>query len=256
MRPVLGAQNPRIAELRRLIGRRSSRSDTVVVEGLRTINEALDVGVHPQICVVAERDALRGEVIQLEERLGDTVEWLVVRDHVFDRLAPATSPQPVLAIVERPVGELGTLAGDAVVLVLADVGDPGNCGTLIRSAVAVGADAVVVVGGADPYGPKVMRSSAGLALRIPIVQRRDLGDAIDELRAAGLRVVGTDVNDGEPHDGGVLAPPVAVVMGAESSGLAKETEVDAWTTIATDGAAESLNVAMAATLLMFETRRK
>ena len=140
-------------------------------------------------------------------------------------------------------------------LVLADVGDPGNVGTLIRSAEAVAADAVIVVGGADPWGPKVMRSSAGSLLRVPIVAVDDLDDAIDALRDAELRVVGTDVRAGRPHDGGVLEPPVAIVLGNEPHGLDREATVDDWAHIAMPGPTESLNVAMAGTLLLFEARR-
>lgn len=255
MGQVLGAQNPRIAELRRLIGRRSSRSGLVVVEGPRTVGELLDAGLMPQTVVVPESDMDAAAVVAVEDRVDLEVEWLVVRDHVFERLAPSTSPQPMLALVPRPDPSLPSLGDDAVVLVLADVGDPGNVGTLMRSAEAVAADAVVVAGGADPWGPKVMRSSAGSLLRVPVVTYDDLDDAIDALREAGLRVVGTDVRAGDPHDGGVMAPPVAIVMGNEPHGLDTEASVDAWAHIAMPGRTESLNVAMAGTLLLFEARR-
>lgn len=255
MGQVLGAQNPRIAELRRLIGRRSSRSGLVVVEGPRTVAELLDAGLVPQTVIVPEAEMDADAVVAIEDRVDLDVEWLVVRDHVFERLAPSTSPQPMLALVPRPAPSLPALGGDAVVLVLADVGDPGNVGTLMRSAEAVAADAVVVVGGADPWGPKVMRSSAGSLLRIPVVSYDDLDDAVDALREAGLRIVGTDVRAGEPHDGGVMTPPVAIVMGNEPHGLDTEASVDDWAHIAMPGRTESLNVAMAGTLLLFEARR-
>ena len=255
MGQVLGAQNPRIAELRRLIGRRSSRSSLVIVEGPRTVGELLDAGLMPETVIVPESDRDTDAVVTVERRVDPDIEWLVVRDHVFERLAPSKSPQPMLALVARPDPSLPSLGADAVVLVLADVGDPGNVGTLVRSAEAVAADAVVVVGGADPWGPKVMRSSAGSLLRIPIVAYDDVDDALDALREAGLRVVGTDVRAGEPHDGGVMVPPVAIVMGNEPHGLDSETGVDDWAHIAMPGRTESLNVAMAGTLLLFEARR-
>jgi len=161
----------------------------------------------------------------------------------------------MLALVPRPQPALPALGPEAVVLVLAEVGDPGNVGTLMRSAEAVAANAVVTIGGADPWGPKVMRSSAGSLLRIPVVTYDDLGDALDALREAGLRIVGTDVRVGEPHDGGVLAPPVAIVVGNEPHGLDRETGVDNWVHISMPGRTESLNVAMAGTLLLFEAVR-
>jgi len=255
MGQVLGAQNPRIAELRRLIGRRSSRSGLVVVEGPRTISELLDAGLVPDTIIVPESDMDAEAVVAVERRLSRATEWLVVRDHAFERLAPSKSPQPMLALVPRPQPALPALGPEAVVLVLAEVGDPGNVGTLMRSAEAAAADAVVTVGGADPWGPKVMRSSAGSLLRIPVVTYDDLGDALDALREAGLRIVGTDVRVGEPHDGGVWAPPVAIVGGNEPHGLDRETGVDNWVHISMPGRTESLNVAMAGTLLLFEAVR-
>ena len=255
MRQVFGAQNPRIAELRRLIGRRSSRSESIVLEGPRTVREALDAGHVPTTVVVPESSTDEASVVEIDDRLAGECEWLVVRDHVFEKLAPSASPQPMLALVPRPAAGLPSLNDAAVVLVLADVGDPGNVGTLIRAADAVAADAVVVVGGADPWGPKAVRSSAGSVLRVPIVPFADIADAVDALREAGVRVVGTDVTGGEPHDGGVLDAPVAVVMGSEPHGLDGDVEVDAWCHIAMPGRTESLNVAMAGTLLLFEARR-
>lgn len=124
MRPVLGAQNPRIAELRRLIGRRSSRSGDVVIEGPRTVGEVFDAGHEPSIVIVPEYAEDDPSVVAIEDRLSSRTEFLLVRDHVFERLAPSATPQPMLAIVARPVAALP--AESAVVLVLAGVGDPGN----------------------------------------------------------------------------------------------------------------------------------
>jgi len=253
---VLGPQNPRIAELRRLIGRRSSRSAEIVLEGPRAVGEAIDAHLVPATVIVPESEADSSAVGAVSARIGAGVEWLVVRDHVFEKLAPSSTPQPMLALVARPQAVLPTvLPADAVVLVLADVGDPGNVGTLIRAADAVAATAVVLTGGADPWGPKAVRASAGSVLRVPIVQLAEIGDAFDALRAAGARIVGTDVRAGEPHDGGVLDGPVAIVMGSEPHGLGGDADVDAWCHIAMPGRTESLNVAMAGTLLLYEARR-
>ena len=217
MRPVLGAQNPRIAELRRLIGRRSSRSDDIVIEGPRTVAEALDAGCQPSVVIVPEHAEDDAAVVAVERRLPASAEFLLVRDHVFERLAPSTTPQPMLAIVARPATSLP--AAPSVVLVLAGVGDPGNLGTLVRAADAVAADAV------------------------------------DALRDAGVTVVGTDVTGGEPFDQGVLDRPVAIVMGSEPHGLDRDVDLDAWAHIAMPGRTESLNVAMAGTLLLYEACR-
>jgi len=258
MTEVLGPKHQRIIELRRLIGRRSSRSEEVLLEGPRTIGEAVDAGVVPVTVIIPESDADAPEVVALSARFDARVEVLTVRDHVFAKLAPSVTPQPMLALVPRPGIELPAeaKAGD-VVLVLIDVSDPGNVGTLIRSADAVAATAVVVAGGADPWGSKAVRASAGSVLRVPVVSAIEPDIAIRMLSDRGFRVVGTSVDEGQPHDGGVLASPVAIVLGSESRGLDSSIEslVDAWATITMPGRTESLNVAMAGTLLLYEARR-
>ena len=250
---VLGAQNPKIVELRRLIGRRSSRSADIVLEGPRTVREALAAGHVPTTVIVPES----ADEHPLLDELPASVDLVVSRDKAFERLAPSVSPQPMLALVPRPVNELPSVFGaDDVAIVLVDVSDPGNVGTLIRVADAVGAVAVVCIGGADPWGPKTVRSSAGSVLRVPVVALDSLEAASTALRAAGARVIGTDVREGEPHDGGVLDGPVAIVLGSEPHGLDRAVaDVDAWVRIDMPGNTESLNVAMAGTLLAFEARR-
>ncbi len=258
MTAVLGAKNPRIIELRRLIGRRSSRSPEVVLEGPRTVREALDAGVKPDTVVIPETESTSAECQAICDRLDADVELLTVRDHVFEKLAPSVAPQPMLALVPRPRVELPAATDpDSVVLVLIDISDPGNVGTLIRAADAAAATAVVVAGGADPWGPKAVRSSAGSVLRVPVVSAIEPDTALQALSEAGFRVVATDVREGEPHDGGVLEAPVAIVLGSEPHGLdgSVDSLVDAWATIAMPGRTESLNVAMAGTLLLFEARR-
>ena len=117
--------------------------------------------------------------------------------------------------------------------------------------------AVVVVGGADPWGPKAVRASAGSVLRVPIVAADDIAEVLAALRTSGATVVATDVREGEPHDTGALVPPVAVVLGSEPHGLDRSIDplVDHWVRIAMRGPTESLNVAMAGTLLAYEASR-
>jgi TrmH family RNA methyltransferase len=164
----------------------------------------------------------------------------------------------MLAIAARPMPELPhELGTDDIVLVLIDVADPGNIGTLIRVADATATRCVVVVGGADPWGDKSIRASAGSILRVPVVAADDVGEVISSLRAAGAAVVASDVRRGVAHDSGVLRPPAAILLGSEAHGLPDGVDelVDAIVHIEMPGQVESLNVAMAGTLLAFEARR-
>jgi TrmH family RNA methyltransferase len=146
-----------------------------------------------------------------------------------------------------------------LVLVLAGVGDPGNAGTLLRSAEAAGATAVwATAGTVDLYAPKTVRASAGALFHVPVRDGLDGPAALDGLRAAGVRVLGTAASGGTPVDQADLTGPVAFVLGNEAHGLdgVWAGAVDEWLTIPMVGRAESLNVAMAGTLLCFEAARQ
>lgn len=250
-----------MAELRRLIAGLGPRSDKVVLEGPRTVGEALDAGLAPRTVVVPESQAAAGAVVGVGRRLSPGADVLVVADPVFERLAPSVSPQPMLAVADRPAAEFPAAVGaDDLVLVLIGVADPGNAGTIVRAADAFGAAAVVTVGGADPWSPKAVRASAGSVLRVPVVTGFGPAEALSALRRAGARIVAADARSGRPHDSGPLAGGgIAVVLGSEPRGLDRagiDGLVDDWVRIDMVGRAESLNVAMAATLLAYEARSR
>ena len=187
---------------------------------------------------------------------------MVLTDQAFRSVAPAVSPQPMLALVPKPRAAVPeSMERDDLALVLVGVSDPGNTGTIIRTAEACEACCVVVAGGADPWAPKAVRASAGSVLRVPVVSAINAAAALQALRAAGAALVAADPTEGEAHDSGVLAAgngPVALVLGSESHGLAPELHelMDRRVRIQMAGDTESLNVAMAATLLAFEFRRR
>ncbi len=261
-RRVLTGSHPRIAELLRLARRGTSRSAEVLIEGPRTIIEALEAGLIQRSVIVAESAESAPAVSDVLARVCSTgdVEVLVVRDAVFAKLARTVTPQPLLGVVQRRWADLpGSIGETDVWLVLVGVGDPGNVGTLVRSAHAFGAAGVVVVGGADPWGPKAVRASAGSVLRMKLVSDSDVVQPLEALRRAGARIVATDVRNGLlSRDNGVLRAPVAIVLGPESAGLNRSisASVDAWCRIDMPGGTESLNVAMAGTLLLYETLRR
>ena len=230
-----------------------------MLEGQRTVSEALAAGIEPVLVAVPESASGGAEPQELLSRLASGTETLVLSDRAFDSVSPAVSPQPMLALVDKPQARLPeSLAADDLVIVLVSVSDPGNTGTIIRTAEACAARCVVVSGGADPWAPKAVRASASSVLRVPVVRSPDATSALVALRAAGARIVAADPSDGEPHDSGVLAAgkgAISLVLGSESHGLDPSLPIDHWVRIPMAGATESLNVAMAATLLAFETRR-
>jgi TrmH family RNA methyltransferase len=172
---------------------------------------------------------------------------------VLERVATTQHPQPLLAVVRRRRWARRDLHGATFVVVLAAVSDPGNAGTILRSAEAAGADAVVTTpGSVDLTNPKVVRASAGALFHVPTVELVE-PSAVATL---DLRRYGAVAEGGVPHTEAPLADPLALVLGHETHGLPSDLELDGLVSIRHAGRAESLNVAMAATVLCFEVARQ
>ena len=171
----------------------------------------------------------------------------------MERIASTESPQPVLAVVRIPPTSIADLSGASLVVVGDRIADPGNLGTILRSAEAAGVDGIVLItGSVDPFNPKVVRASAGALFHVPVVA--DV--ALHELQALGLPLVGTSSHRGASYTDADLARPFALVMGSEAHGVDDQLPIDEWVSIPHVGRAESLNVAMAATLVVFEAVRQ
>ncbi len=208
-----------------------------VVEGMTLLRQALDAGWQVESCFVAP-----DTVVDID------VPYDELAPNVIERVASTESPQPVLAVVSMRSSELPS---DATFVLVADrLADPGNAGTIIRSAEAAGADGVAFTpGSVDPYNPKVVRASAGSMFRIPVVEA-----SLESL--SGFRRLGTSSHRGDVYTDPVYHGRVAVVVGNEAHGLDEDAAIDQWITIPHAGPAESLNVAMAATVLVFEVARQ
>jgi TrmH family RNA methyltransferase len=239
-----------IARLRGLARQRRERhaAGRFVVEGEKLVREVLDSALTVHRVIVAEDDP---------PSLDAVVE--VVPRHQLERVASTTSPQPVLAEVELPTPDWNDLATSAPVLVAVDLNDPGNVGTLARSAEAAGFAGLIVLGAtADPWGPKTVRASAGALFRLPVVIESDAGRGLARLGELGFRRIGTRMDDATACDRADLSGPVALVLGSEAHGLgdAHAGAIDEWVSIPMAGHLESLNVAMSGAILTYEIGRQ
>jgi TrmH family RNA methyltransferase len=211
------------------------------------------------------------EVLATPDAPAELVERLVasgtpvraVRAEALARAADAVTSQGIAALVERSLASVedavGAAARGPLSLVLVDVGDPGNAGTLLRAAEASGGAAVFFCGtSVDPTSPKCVRASAGALFHLPVVSGGEVVSVLDRLGATGVATIGSVVQDGTPYDDVDLRGPVAVVVGSEAHGLAPEVvrHLDRVVTIPMVGRAESLNVAMAGSVLCFESLRQ
>jgi TrmH family RNA methyltransferase len=171
---------------------------------------------------------------------------------VAERVSDLETPPGLFAIVRRRPPDPELLAAAELLVVADRVGEPGNLGTIIRSAEAAGADGVVVSPGTvDETNPKVVRASAGALFHIPVVAA-----TLPEVAAAGLRLIGSSPHRGVPHTEADWDGRVAIVVGNEAAGIDPGAPIDDWVCIVHRGRAESLNVAMATTVLCFEALRR
>jgi len=191
---------------------------------------------------------------------GGNVEPVVVAPDVMQAMSGTATPQGILAVVETPRARLADIGEPAsLVLVLADVRDPGNAGTLVRSAAAAGADAVVFTGGSvDPYSPKTVRSSAAALFSLTVVTDAPFDEVGAAFRGRNMTIVGTDAAAGTAMYDCDLTRRVAVVLGNEAVGLSDEARAmtDELVAIPMPGDAESLNVGIAGSILLFEAVRQ
>jgi TrmH family RNA methyltransferase len=212
------------------------------------------------------RRGLVSEVFATEaalQRFGDLLAdspVRVVTERAAKALSDTVTPVGLVAVCEMPQTTLADVLADRprLVAVAVQISEPGNAGTLIRIADAMGADAVLLAGNSvDPYNGKCLRSSAGSIFSIPVVSEPDAGAAVAALRDAGLQVLATTVDGEISLDDANLSPPTAWLFGPESHGLPTELADNATHRlhIPMSGGAESLNVASAASICLYESAR-
>lgn len=183
------------------------------------------------------------------------VGWQIVK-----AISDSVTPQGMVAVLASPLKELADVQNtNGLALLLAGVSDPGNVGTLIRTAAAAGADAVVLTeGSADPLNPKTVRASASALFATTIVTDVTLDVALKDLAARGYRLVGADSGVDASLYEQDLSGPTALVLGNESWGLSgsQSEKFDALVSIPMPGRMESLNVATAGSVIVFELLRQ
>lgn len=184
----------------------------------------------------------------------------LVSPAVAKAISDSVTPQGVVLVAASPLRPLDSIRVETgLVVILSAVSDPGNVGTLVRTAAAAGADAVILTNGsADVLNPKTARSSAAALFSVPLVVDVTLSDAIDHARSLGCAIVGADARSNEDLYSADLISPIAMVLGNESWGVsdADASLLDRSLSIPMPGRAESLNVAVAGSVILFEALRQ
>jgi len=274
LRIVQSKQNPRLKQLRRALAQPLKELSLAGrglagIEGPNLLEEALRAGLRVECVFVAEGSERLLDALALPADL----EVLLLPKALLDAALTTESPQPIAALVEPPDWTFAHILHPhgldshgkerlgketALVVVLAGLQDPGNLGTILRSAEAFGADGVLCLPGTvSAWNPKAVRASAGSLFRLPLVAASQ-EECFLHLREAGVKIWTTTVYGAEPADMADLAGPVALIIGNEGNGVPLDTaaQADGALTIPCPGPVESLNASVAASVLLYEAARQ
>lgn len=256
---ITSVQNPRVKQWADLLTKKGrDQQGKYILEGTHLVVEALSSDCDVECVVYDAEHPLPDELVPYQST---ECEWIQVHKNVLHKCTSTHTPQRVFAVVAKREHLEDQLWSDQqpLVVVLDEVQDPGNVGTIIRSAEASGATAIIVGrGSADIYNPKTIRAAMGSVLRMPIYEG-DLLTYIQKAHERGIRMISTGLADDSRHCYEIdWTAPHWFVIGNEGAGVsaAIQAEVDEVVTIPMVGRTESLNAAMAATVLLFEAMRQ
>ena len=278
MEIISSKDNKKIKYIRSLLEKGSMRKKdkAFVVEGIKLVDEALEYG---KVLEVVCTESLYDEIISgdlsgnrlLAENNKNITNYvkkrsslLVVSDTVFKSVSEIKTPQGILAVVEMPdyglldkgfLEQAYTKNGKIKLLVLEDTADPGNLGTIMRTAEAAGVTGVIMgKGTVDIFNPKVVRSTMGSIFRLPFAYVEDLKETIKELKNQGISFYATHLKGKKSYKDIKYSDRSAILVGNEARGLSNEVAdlADTYVLIPMKGKVESLNAAVAAALIMYE----
>jgi TrmH family RNA methyltransferase len=258
---ITSAANPLVKRIRALADRRHRRrEEAFVVEGVQPVWRAVEAGWSLETLVVVPElvPGAAAEMVERQRALG--VRVATVSTELAGRLTERDRPPGLFAVVRTRAGGLDCLpvGPGAVFAALHGVANPGNLGTVIRTADAVGAAGVILIGDtADPFAPAAVKASMGSLFAVPVASAPDAAGFLDWARAGGVRVLATSGYASAAHWSVDYPTPLAILLGSEGDGLPEEllARADERVRIPMVGTAESLNLAVAAGLMLYEARR-
>ena len=261
-KPISSKENLVIKHLRSLSDPKHRKKDRVfLIEGIKMVEEALRDGLGV-MTVIASPSLVQHHgkgVLKLAEARAVDVLW--ISERLMDSIAESKTPQPVMATVTmKEFSENALLAHEAGLIVIAhQLQDPGNLGTMIRTAEAVGASGIAITPHTvDPYSAKAIRASMGSILRLPLVRIGDIAAFMKACRQKGFQTAATVLTGDVTHFDLDLRKPTVVILGQEGAGLPQDimADVDLRVRIPMAGMIDSLNVATSAAVILYEAMRQ
>jgi TrmH family RNA methyltransferase len=259
VRLITSRQNSRVKELRRLFHEASPNDQgEIAVEGLHLVEEAIRSGLRLSAVFVSQ--SARERANKLLPQLSQHTETLLVPDEVFAGAVPTETPQGIAALVHIKTHALRQIfeVQPALLVMAAGVQDPGNLGTIARSAEAFGATGLIIAEKTvSPWNWKTVRASAGSIFRLRLT-KAEMAAALSEFRSRGIIVLATSSHKGTPISESDLTRPVALVIGNEGVGVPKQllAQADEVIAIPHSGRVESLNAGIAASIALYEASRQ
>ena len=264
LRRIEGRHNALVKELRQAFAHAERTEDgSCAIEGLRMMEEATRSGL--RFRAVFFKESAQNLAERLLPQIGATVDTLLLPDKLFDGTVPTETPQGVAALVRLKDFSLADVLERLQVgpiIVLAGLQDPGNLGTILRSAEAFGSAGVALgEGTVSPFNSKVIRASAGSIFRLPVVVAKAVGGLEEisaKLRGKNVRLMATSSHKGTPLDQANLTGPSAVFIGSEGSGLPRAVlaQADEFIAIPHTSQVESLNAGVAGSIVLYEAARQ
>jgi TrmH family RNA methyltransferase len=264
LRRIEGRHNSLVKGLRQAFSRGERTEDgDCAIEGVRIVEEAIRSGL--RFRAVFFRESAQDRAARLLPQIGAHVETLRLPDKLFDSAVPSETPQGIAALVrlkEFSIDDVFERLHVGPVIVLAGLQDPGNLGTILRSAEAFGSAGVVLgEGTVSLFNSKVVRASAGSVFRLPVVVAKSVGGVEEicaQLRAQKVRLIATSSHKGTLLDEANFKGPMAIFIGAEGPGLSRSliTKMDETIAIPHAPQVESLNAGVAASIVLYEAARQ
>ena len=264
LRRIEGRHNALVKELRQAFAH-AERTDEgdCAIEGLRIVEEAIRSGL--RFKAVFFKESAQNLAERLLPQIGANVDTLLLPDKLFDGAVPSETPQGVAALVRLKDFSLENVLERIQVgpiIVVAGLQDPGNLGTILRSAEALGsAGAVLGEGTVSPFNSKVIRASAGSVFRFPVIVAKSAGgmeSICDKFKTQGVRLIATSSHKGTRLDQARLSGPAAIFIGSEGAGLSRTliAQMDETVAIPHTAQVESLNAGVAGSIVLYEAARQ
>lgn len=259
MQIITSKDNEQIKQIRKLKDKKyRDEMGLYVVEGIKTVNEAIEEGANIQIVVISDDSNEQDELKQKMLYSVSKFDIIYVNEPVFESISHVMHPQGILAVIKKKETNAEINYNEKLIVVLDDIQDPGNLGTIIRTVDSCGLSQIIVSKDtADAYSPKVVRSTMSGIFRVNVIEVENLVETLEEIKKHGYKVAATSLDTSKTiYD--IDYNKTAIIIGNEANGVSKEvlSKADVKVKIPMQGKTESLNAAVATGIVLYEAMRQ